>query len=407
MKITLLGGGLGSPDTLTLGAWKALQNAQVLVGARRVLESLPKELTGEQYPEIAPQKIVSRLKQAMEEGKTEACVVLSGDVGFYSGARKLLPLLDFGSVEVLPGLSSPQYLASRLGMPWQDYHLVSAHGLGEDQVDPVGEVRCYPETFFLTGGQFTPQSICCRLTQEGLGHLMVTVGENLSYPEETITRGRAEELAEQEFESLSVMLVENPRPAPLCLTGGLPDDCFLRGKAPMTKQEVRAVSLAFLSPGERDTLWDVGAGTGSVSVELARLARKGRVYAVECGEEAFSLLEENKRRFALRNLFPVQGMAPEALEALPAPQGVFIGGSKGNLGAILQVARKKNPHVRVVINAIALETVHQALDELTNQGFTNIRISQVAVSRGKEVGRYHMMTALNPVYVLGGEGSGL
>ena len=307
----------------------------------------------------------------------------------------------------MPGLSSPQYLASRLGMPWQDYHLVSAHGLGEDQVDPVGEVRCYPETFFLTGGQFTPQSICRRLAEEGLGHLPVTVGENLSYPEETITRGRAEELAKREFESLSVMLVENPRPAPLCLTGGLPDDCFLRGKAPMTKQEVRAVSLAFLSPGERDTLWDVGAGTGSVSVELARLARRGRVYAVECGEEAFSLLEENKRRFALRNLFPVQGMAPEALEVLPAPQGVFIGGSKGNLSAILQVARKKNPHVRVVINAIALETVHQALDELTNQGFTNIRISQVAVSRGKEVGRYHMMTALNPVYVLGGEGSGL
>ena len=122
MKITLLGGGLGSPDTLTLGAWKALQNAQVLVGARRVLESLPKELTGEQYPEIAPQKIVSRLKQAMEEGKTEVCVVLSGDVGFYSGARKLLPLLDFGLVEVLPGLSSPQYLASRLGMPWQDVY---------------------------------------------------------------------------------------------------------------------------------------------------------------------------------------------------------------------------------------------------------------------------------------------
>lgn len=114
----------------------------------------------------------------MEEGKTQACVVLSGDVGFYSGARKLLPLLDFGPVEVLPGLSSPQYLACRLGMPWQDYHLVSAHGMGEEQVDPVGEVRCHKETFFLTGGQFTPQSICCRLTQEGLGHLMVTVGEN-------------------------------------------------------------------------------------------------------------------------------------------------------------------------------------------------------------------------------------
>ena len=118
MKITLLGGGLGSPDTLTLGAWKALQNAQVLVGARRVLESLPKELTGEQYPEIAPQKIVSRLKQAMEEGKTQACVVLSGDVGFYSGARKLLPLLDFGPVEVLPGFSSPHYLAFRSVRPW-------------------------------------------------------------------------------------------------------------------------------------------------------------------------------------------------------------------------------------------------------------------------------------------------
>lgn len=407
MKITVLGGGLGSADTLTLGGWKALKRAQVLVGARRVLDSLPEELTGERWPEIYPEKIVARLKQAAEEGKEEACVVLSGDVGFYSGARKLLPLLDFCPVEVLPGLSSPQYLAARLGMPWQDYHLVSAHGVGENQVDPAGEVRCHRETFFLTGGQFTPRSICQQLTEEGLGHLPVTVGENLSYSEETITRGRAEELAQTEFAPLSVMLVENPQPAPLRLTGGLPDDCFLRGKAPMTKQEVRAVSLAFLAPGERDILWDVGAGTGSVSVELARLARKGRVYAVECQEEAYALLEENRARFSLYNLFPVRGMAPQALEALPAPQGVFIGGSKGNLGEILRAAREKNPRVRVVINAIALETVHQALEELTNQGFAHIRVSQVAVSRGKEVGRYHMMTALNPVYVLGGEGSGL
>ena len=113
-----------------------------------------------------------------------------------------------------------------------------------------------------------------------------------------------------------------------------------------------------------------------VSVELARLARRGECTPWNAGRKPFPLLEENKRRFALRNLFPVQGMAPEALEALPAPQGVFIGGSKGNLGTILQAARKKNPHVRVVINAIALETVHQALEELTNQGFVNIRVSQ-------------------------------
>ena len=174
----------------------------------------------------------------------------------------------------------------------------------------------------------------------------------------------------------------------------------------MTKQEVRAVSLAKLVPEPEDVVWDVGAGTGSVSVEAALLARRGRVYAVECQPEAWELLQENKRKFRVGNLFPVLGMAPEALKTLPPPDGVFVGGSKGNLAAVLQEALRKNPSVRVVVNAVTLETLRQAMEAMERLGFCDMEIAQIAVSRAKSIGDYHMMTALNPVFVVSGRGPG-
>ena len=143
----------------------------------------------------------------------------------------------------------------------------------------------------------------------------------------------------------------------------------------------------------------MGAGTGSVSVEAALLCPSGHVYAVECRADASELIGRNAKRFALRNLTVVNGTAPEALEALPAPSHVFIGGSSGNMRRIVEVALNKNPRVRVVMNAIALESVGEILALSEALEFSDCEIVQLSVARSHRVGRYNMMNGLNPIWI--------
>ena len=249
MQVTLIGLGGGTTDTLTQQARDALQTAPLILGAKRLLEALP-ENGAKEIPAVRSQDILSILQESREE---TACVVFSGDTGFYSGAKGLLPLLEQAGMEtlVLPGLSSVQLFAARLGRPWQDWRLCSAHGV---ELDPVAEVLHGRPVFFLTGGVLTPQSICRRFVEVGLGDLPVTVGENLSYPEEKVCSGTAQALAEETFAPLSVLLVE-PAPTPKRRAPGIPDAEFLRDKVPMTKQEVRAAVLAKLAVGPEDLCW--------------------------------------------------------------------------------------------------------------------------------------------------------
>ena len=389
---------------MTLGAWQALEQADCIIGAPRLVEGLPPQLTGQRVALIDPGQIVETIKQNNWQA---ICLAFSGDTGFYSGARRLLPLLDFCPVQVLPGIASPQYFAAKLGLPWQSFHLVSAHGNHGDGLDPAAQVRNHSQTFFLTGGTWSAQSLCAALVEGGMGQAQVTVGENLSYPGERIVTGSAQELAGQVFDSLSVVLVSRqPDFARRCCVPGVEDEQFIRGSAPMTKCEVRTVSLAKLALEPHHCLWDVGAGTGSVGVEAALLCTHGQVHAVECQEDAFDLLLQNKAKFGVTNLFAHRGMAPQALEGLPKPHGVFIGGSKGNLLEILSAALARNPGVRVVVNAIALETLHLAMECFERLGFADVEVVQLAVSRAKNVGSYHMMMGQNPVYILSAWGPG-
>lgn len=400
MKVWLIGVGMGNPQTLTREAYQALLKADCIIGASRILESLPEECTARRVAAVAPEKILECLKQNPPESRV--CVALSGDVGFYSGAKKLLPLLNGMDVRQCCGVSSVQYFAAALGRPWQNFKLVSAHGLLCDPCRPVSE---NDEVFFLTGGAITVKELCRLLCEGGLGDTKITVGERLSYEDETITAATAAELAEKNFEPLSVVLAERCRgPRRPFVTPGIDDEAFLRGGAPMTKSEVRTVSLSKLGVCPGDVLYDVGAGTGSVAVEMALLAREGQVYAIETQQEAYELICQNCHAFGARNVTPVLGMAPQAMETLPPPDAAFIGGSKGNLKAILEALLKKNPSVRVAINAIAIETVAEASAALSQLGFEEIEIVQVAVSRAKAVGRYHMMMGQNPVTILSGRG---
>lgn len=397
MNVTLIGMGSGQPENLTLQGLAALRQADLILGARRLLAVLPAGCTENRAAAYRPDEVAELLQTS---GAENAVLVYSGDTGFYSGASSMMEKLEALGVRarVLPGLSSIQLLAAALGRPWQGWNLVSAHGR---TCDPVAECMQGRPTFFLTGGSEDPATLCAQLAAEGFGDVQGVVGQCLGTPEEKLFRGSVKELAAGRFNSLSVLLVEAaevlPRRAP-----GLPDEAFERGDVPMTKQEVRAAVLAKLAVHPEDILWDVGAGTGSVSVELALAAPRGRVYAVECRPEGCALIKANREKFRTRNLVLVEGLAPDALSDLPAPDAVFIGGSKGSLAAIVDAALDKNPDARICVSAIALETLSAAVAALTAKGRT-VQVSQIAVSRAKAVGGLHLMMAQNPIYLITGE----
>ena len=396
-RVTIVGMGMGNPDTLTVGALHALRQARQIVGAARLLEALPEGCCCHRTAAVKPGDIAAALDAF------PACVVMSGDTGFYSGAKKLLPLLSSYEVSVLPGITTVQYFAARLGRPWQDVRLVSAHGLA---CDAVAEVLHGRETFFLTGGQVTPRDIARQLTDAGLGDLTLHVGQRLSYPDEEIRSAPAKALAESEFHSLSAVWAEAPALPRQALGGGIPDEKFLRGDVPMTKREVRAAIAGLLSVQPGDIVWDVGAGTGSVSVELALLHPSVQVYAVERNEEACALIAKNRQQFGAYNLRIVSGKAPEALEALPAPAAAFLGGSGGSLARSLEILREKTPAVRVCVSAIAAETLASAVTLLSGEGWEDLEIAQISAARSRAVGAYHLMTGQNPIWLLSARGRG-
>jgi precorrin-6B C5,15-methyltransferase / cobalt-precorrin-6B C5,C15-methyltransferase len=404
-QLYLVGIGMGNEKNRTVEAEQICQSADLLIGARRMLQSVKTEgkVVFESYK---PDEIAAYLAEHPQY--ETAAVLLSGDIGFYSGAKKLYDAIErtegLEQMEIYPvsGISSVVYFCGKLGVSWENVHLLSLHGRKQNLIDAV---KYHEKVFVLCGEKDGIPKICCKLKEYGLGDVKVAVGTDLSYEQERIVQGTAESLMKEDFAPLSVLLICNPD-VKKRIGHGLDDDLFLRGKVPMTKSEVRSISLSKLRLHKDAVVWDVGAGTGSVSIEAASLAKDGVVYAIEKKDEAIDLLEQNKRKFGTDNLEIIKGLAPEALEGLPAPTHAFIGGSSGNLKEILEVLLEQNPRVRVVINAIALETVAEAMQCLKSMAFTDVDIAQVSVAKGKKLGSYEMMMGQNPVYIFsctGGE----
>ena len=221
---------------------------------------------------------------------------------------------------------------------------------------------------------------------------------------ENIVTGTASECAERTFSDLAVLLVDTKTQDGKRLIqprkpAGMPDDVFTRGKVPMTKMEVRCVILGKMAVSENDVVWDIGAGTGSVSVELAMQARQ--VWAVERRDEAVELIRENREKFGRWNLRIVQGEAPMDLKELPDPDAVFVGGSGGHLGEILHEVWRRNENARICISATLLETLQESLAAFAEREIEP-DIVQIAVTRSEKVGGRHMMRAGNPIYVITG-----
>ncbi len=398
-KIAVVGIGMGDPENLTREAYEICRDAQLLVGAKRMLETFS-DFHGEKLVSYRPEEIRDYL-DAHPQYETVA-LLLSGDVGFYSGAKRLCEMFAGEELQVCPGISSVVYLCAKLRVPWEDVKLVSLHGR---ESNLVAAVREHGKVFAIIGKGQEAKGILEKFRYYQMDSLRVTVAENLSYIDERITTGTAGELAGQDFSDLCVMLIENPDAHPV-VTHGMEDEVFLRDQAPMTKSEIRSISLSKLRLHRDSIVYDVGAGTGSVSIEAALQASDGKVYAIEKKEEAVRLIRENQRRFAADNLTVISGLAPEALADLPAPTHVFIGGSSGNLRAIVETVLQKNPTARVVVNCIALETVTEALECLRVLPVKKVDIVAVSVGKSREVGRYHMMMGQNPVYIISFTGNG-
>lgn len=393
-RFTIIGAGLGTEASLTGEARSALLAADRAFGTSRLAEAL----SGLRPIESCPLSALAEC--ARESDAAHAALLVSGDPGFFSAARSLREaLMPFGEVETLCGVSSLQALCVRIGKRWEDAVLLSLHGR---EGSLLGAVSYHEKVFALTGGQKRADALCRELTDAGLGALRVTIGENLGSADETIFQGTAAQAAARDCGDLAVLLVQNDHPADP--SRALLDRDFARGSVPMTKQEIRWAAAALLSPRPTDTVYDIGAGTGSVALELGRRAYHGLVYAVERKPEALALIERNRIALGGCNVLPVEGFAPQALEGLPAPDCAFIGGSAGNLGEILRLLKGKNPDVRVVISAISLETLEAARRGLSELGFSEVEVCQIASARGKAAGGYTMMTANNPVFLISGGG---
>ena len=398
-KISLVGIGMGAEKTLTLEGKKALNEAELLIGAKRMTEAVqkPGQMVLHEY---RSEKIVEYIREHPKY-RTVA-IALSGDVGFYSGAKKLIDQLD-GNVEVICGISSVVYFMSKIGLSWDDAKIVSAHGRN---CNLISLIRHNPKVFSILGTEDGVAVLASRLVYYGMGDVTLYVGENLSYENEKIFHDKAANLTEYRGDALSVVTACNEKATPLSAVHGISDGEFLRGKAPMTKEEVRTVSLSKLRLSEDSVCYDVGAGTGSVSVEMALRAWMGQVYAIEKKEDALALLKENKKKFAVDNLAIIPGVAPEAMTELPAPTHAFIGGSSGNMQDIINLLLEKNPKVRIVINCITLETVTEAMNAIRDFGLEDVDIVQLAAARSKSIGRYHMMMGENPIYIISCSGRG-
>lgn len=406
-RITLAGIGMGNPDCLTKEVERAIAEADILLGADRMIAGYQPKI--EKMPYYTSEQIIPYLEK-MSKGTVgrddiKTVILFSGDTGFYSGCQKLydalLRAVNDGrlqaDVTVMPGISSVAYLAACMGENYQDAVICSMHG--KELPDLAKKIRKGKRLFLLMSGLKDVHKLGKLLLNAGLTECTVTAGYQLSYPEQRIMELRPEECMQLQEDGLYICCIKNPDPERKTLTHGRKDGEFIRDKVPMTKEEVREVSICKLKLYEGAVVYDIGSGTGSVAAEIAGLSDEIKVFAVEYKEEAVSLIAQNKEKFGLDNIEIVSGKAPDGLEELPVPTHAFIGGSSGQMKEILSALYQKNSQMRVVINAISMETICEIKEVLSAFPIQNEDVVQIQASRAKRVGTYHLMQAENPVWI--------
>jgi precorrin-6B C5,15-methyltransferase / cobalt-precorrin-6B C5,C15-methyltransferase len=408
-KIVIIGisdAGLGLlPET----SRTLLREATLLVGGERHLEFLPESkaeriVLGSNLKEMA-----LRLEAELRKAESRVVVLASGDPLFYGIARYLIKNLGADKVEVRPYLSSMQLAFARAGLSWEDAQFLSVHGRPIENL--IGVSPDAKKIGIFTDKDNTPARCADFLASLGWEpSAPAWVCENLEGPKERITTTTLEALAGKVFSELNVLIVERASaPDPhLAYSFGLADDAFAQRKPErglITKSEIRAISLSKMRIFPGACIWDLGAATGSVAIEAARLSGKGHVWAVEKNAEDCENIAENVARFHTPQVRILHGLAPLALEQIPAeddPDAVFIGGSSGKMSDILELCQKRlKVGGSLVMNTVTLENQAEALQWLKKSGM-DWDFIQVQVSRRKPILELNRFDALNPITIFWG-----
>lgn len=396
MEITLAGIGPGDESYYTTELRKALDRADIIFGAEAVLKNL-KSCDVPLVYEYRGENILKYLEE--NRGYISPVVLFSGDISLCSGARKATEFFagEGYRVKRIPGISSVTLFSQRLCLGLEDVRIVSAHGRDRDV---AGYVAMNKEVIVLPSDAEHAKRICEQVKDMAE---MVVVGCDLGTSEEKIIDIGPSEKASEQMDGIKgkcLVYIKKNIVQKENAVAALADSEIIRGNVPMTKEEIRALSIRKLELTRDAVLYDVGAGTGSISLEAALLDPGIRVYSIEKNEEAILLLRQNKEKFGAVNMEIVEGKAPQALGELPIPSHVFIGGSSGSIKEILSAVFNKNESARVVINTVTAETFAQVMDYVSKTKGIEPDIIQVSVSRFRKAGNYHLADALNPVYII-------
>ncbi len=396
--------GVAPDGNLSPPAQRLIEKAEIVFGGERLLQMFPSVVGEKVIVKNNLDEVAGRLSANL--GLKRMIVLASGDPSFFGIARILVEKVGRRKVEIIPNVSSMQVAFARIKESWDDATLVSVHSRRIEDI--LGTIRSSPKVGIFTDNKNTPGKIARVLLEHGLDDCRVHVCQDLGSDEERVTSTSLRSLSRAtEFSPLSIMiLVREVSDSPEERLLGIPDEMFSRKAGLITKLEVRAVSLAKLALKERSVVWDIGAGSGAVSIEASLLARRGHVFAIEKDGRGIANIRRNIRKFRTPNITVVQALAPDGLEGLPDPSAVFIGGSGGEMGAILDyVCRRLKPGGRVVGNIATIENLHRAVAGLEANGFA-VETTLVNIARSRDISGLTRMEGLNPVFIVTGSQRG-
>jgi precorrin-6Y C5,15-methyltransferase (decarboxylating) len=385
-KIKIIGGGSADADYLLPAAKKALVCADMVITSRRFASLSPEDKKTVIFDKISEINAIIRKNR-----DRDIAVIVSGDPLIFSASK--LILREFPEAEIIPGIGSAQLLGAAFGISLDDLLYCSIHGRDTEESNIAAKCLGNKKVLFYCSRENSPEKIRELLCRNGMGKAELFVGEDLGTREERLYRERAENLKLPAKMELALCLVINSqaeRSVP-----NIKDEDFIRNGTPMTKSEVRAVILSKLALESSDIFWDIGAGTGSVSVEAALRCRM--VYSVEYKDSALAVLEQNRKKFALSNMKIVGARASAALGSLPLPDKVFIGGSEEELNLILEHLSSLEKKIRVVISAVTLET-RAACTRLLKK-YREAEYISVTIGRAVKLGRYNTEKSDTTVYI--------
>ena len=400
--VTVVGVGDDGCASLTSRAISAVARASVLVGGERQLAFFP-QFTGERVVLKGPlDTALARVAALADEHSV--CVLSSGDPLFFGIGARVAKAVGGEHVEFLPAPTSVQWAFARTALAWDDAQVLSVHGRPAEGF--VARLRSMHKVAVLTDGENAPARLAARMLEHSEVGWEAWVCERLAGPGERVRHFTLPELSEvHDVDPLNVLLLRRTDVAwraPPAIAY-LPEEAFAKRMPKLgliTKREVRMLSLATLRLRPDATVWDIGAGSGSIAVEAAMLAPRGRVFAVEVDPEGVEICRENVRAHGVDNVRVIAGRAPEALEGLDPPDAVFVGGSKGSMAPIIDAALAAlRPGGRLVVNAITLENVSEAYAAMKARG-AEPEVTLVQISRGAPLARYQRYEALNPIHIL-------